>query len=269
MGTLTLALSGGGAAGIGHIPVLEALDELRLRPSAIAGTSIGAVIGACYAGGMTGAEIRAHLGTLLTDPLATARRFWRNASFRGGGPILAIDPEATIRAVLPEHLPQRIEDLALPFTAVATDYHARRPLRFTEGDLRQTLAASIAIPALFRPMQVGGRVLIDGGVTENLPIRALPASDACLAVDAATEPPSPRDEVPGPAELLAGSLHIMMHAMAAEARNGRPGLLVVTPDTKGFQALDFLRWTEILDSAEEAKAIVLRDLPGLMGAAAS
>jgi NTE family protein len=264
MGTLTLALSGGGAAGIGHVPVLEALDELGVRPFAIAGTSIGAVVGACYAAGMTGAEVRAHVGTLFSDPLATTRRFWQNASFRRGTPLLALDPEAAVRAVLPDGLPARIEDLPVPLTVVATDYHARRPVRFTEGDLRQALAASIAIPGLFRPMQIAGRVLIDGGVTENLPIRALPPSDACLASDAATEPPSPRDEVPGPAELLAGSLRIMMQAMAAEARNGRTGLLVVAPDARGFRALDFLRWAEILESAADAKAVVLRDLPALL-----
>jgi NTE family protein len=264
MGTLTLALSGGGAAGIGHVPVLEALDELGVQPFAIAGTSIGAVVGACYAAGMTGAEVRAHVGTLFSDPLATTRRFWQNASFRRATQILAIDPEAAVRAVLPEELPERIEDLPVPLTVVATDYHARHPVRFTEGDLRQALAASIAIPGLFRPMRIGGRVLIDGGVTENLPIRALPPSDACLAVDAATEPPSPRDEVPGPAELLAGSLRIMMQAMAAEARNGREGLLVVAPDARGFRALDFLRWAEILESGADAKAVVLRELPALL-----
>jgi NTE family protein len=265
MGTLTLALGGGGAAGIGHVPVLEALDELRLRPVAIAGTSIGAVVGACYAGGMTGAEIRAHVAGLMEDPLATARRFWKNASFTLGATALSIDPQATIRAVLPEALPERIEDLGIPFTIVATDYHARGPVRFTHGDLRQTLAASIAMPVIFRPVEIDGRVLIDGGVTENLPVRALPASDVCLAVDVASEPPSANGGVPGPAELLAGSLRIMMRALLTESLGSREGILLVEPDTHGFRSLEFRRWQEILDTAGAARAQVLRDLPALVG----
>ncbi|MGI1662962.1 patatin-like phospholipase family protein [Palleronia sp. KMU-117] len=265
MGTLTLALSGGGAAGIGHVPVLQALDEIGVRPTAIAGTSIGAVVGACYAGGMTGEAIRAHVATLMEDPLATARRFWRNASFRHGAPALSIDPEATILAVLPEALPERIEDLDIPMTVTATDYHARRSVRFTEGPLRKVLAASIALPAIFRPVQIDGRVLIDGGVTENLPVRALPPSDVCLAVDVATEPPSHNGGVPGPAELLAGSLRIMMRALLSESLNGRDGVLLVEPDTRGFRALEFQRWEEILQTADEARAKVRRDLPPMLG----
>lgn len=265
MGTLTLALSGGGAAGIGHVPVLEALDEIGVRPEAISGTSIGAVVGACYAGGMTGKEIRSRVAALLDDPLATARRFWKNASFRLGSIALSIDPEATIRTVLPDHLPERIEDLDIPLTIVATDYHGREARRFETGPLREALAASIALPVLFRPVQIDGLVLIDGGVTENLPVRCLPPSDVCLAVDVASEPPSDSEEIPGPAELLAGSLRIMMRALVTESVNGRDGIFVVEPDSRGFGALEFQRWEEILEAGEEAKAKVLERLPGMLG----
>ena len=267
MATLTLALSGGGAAGIGHVPVLEALDEIGVRPEAISGTSIGAVVGACYAGGMTGKEIRAHVATLLDDPLATARRFWRNASFTLESTALSIDPEATIRTVLPEHLPERIEDLGIPLTIVATDYHGREARHFEKGPLRKVLAASMALPVVFRPVKIDGRVMIDGGVTENLPIRCLPPSDVCLAVDVASEPPSDSEDIPGPAALLAGSLRIMMRALLTESVNGREGVFVVEPDSRGFGALEFQRWEEILEAAEDAKAKVLDRLPGLMGKA--
>jgi len=265
MPTLTLALSGGGAAGIGHVPVLEALDEIGVRPVAIAGTSIGAVVGACYAAGMTGADIRAHVATLLDDPLATARRFWNNASFRLGMPSMAIDALTTVRTVLPETLPERFEDLEIPLTVAATDYHARKTVYFDSGDLRKALAASIALPVLFRPVEWDGRVLIDGGVTDNLPIRCLPEADVCLAVDVASEPPSDSTDVPGPAELLAGSLRIMMRTLLTESVNGRDGVFVVEPDSRGFRALDFQRWEEILEAGDEAKAKVLDELPGMLG----
>ncbi len=265
MPTLTLALGGGGAAGIGHVPVLEALDEIGVRPEAIAGTSIGAVVGACYAGGMTGAEIRAHVETLLEDPLATARRFWDNASFRLGMPSMAINSLTTIRTVLPEAVPERFEDLEIPLTVAATDYHARETVYFDAGDLRQALAASMAFPVLFHPVRWKGRVLIDGGVTDNLPIRCLPRANVCLAVDVASEPPSDSTEVPGPAELLVGSLRIMMRALLTEAVNGRDEVFVVEPDTRGFRSLDFQRWEEILEAAELAKAKVLDELPGRLG----
>jgi predicted acylesterase/phospholipase RssA len=98
-------------------------------------------------------------------------------------------------------------------------------------------------------------------VTENLPVRALPASDVCLAVDVATEPPSANGGVPGPAELLAGSLRIMMRALLTESLGSREGILLVEPDTRGFRSLEFRRWQEILDTAGAARAQVLRELP--------
>jgi NTE family protein len=265
MRKLTLALSGGGAAGIGHVPVLEALDEIGVRPEAISGTSIGAVVGACYASGITGSEIRDHVASLLDEPLETARRFWKNASFKLGMPTMAIDAFTTIRTVLPEAVPERFEDLRIPLTVAVTDYHARKTVYFDTGELRQALAASIALPVLFRPVEWDGRVLIDGGVTDNLPIRCLPEADVCLAVDVASEPPSDSTDVPGPAELLAGSLRIMMRKMLTEAINGRDGVFVVEPDSRGFRALDFQRWKEILQAGEEAKAKVLDKLPGMLG----
>jgi NTE family protein len=119
----------------------------------------------------------------------------------------------------------------------------------------------MAMPVIFRPVEIDGRVLIDGVVTENLPVRALPASDVCLAVDVATEPPSANGGVPGPAELLAGSLRIMMRALLTESLGSREGILLVEPDTRGFRSLEFRRWQEILDTAGAARAQVLRELP--------
>jgi len=142
--TVALALSGGGAAGLGHIPVLEAFDSAGIRPCAIAGSSMGALIGACYAAGMTGAEIRAHVTALHTSPQRIIARLWGEAGFGALPGMSGLDGTLAIDCALPEDIPTQIEHLEIPLTVIATDFHAKSELRLTTGDLRIALAASRA-----------------------------------------------------------------------------------------------------------------------------
>src|SRR5689334_15147366 len=119
-----LALGGGGARGFGHIPVLEALDELGLKPSVIAGTSIGAVVGAGYAAGMSGAEIRAYCLDLFSRRTEVIAKLWqlrpkRVREFLSQG-ITQLNAERVIDTFLPKSLPQEFSGLTIPFKTVAT-----------------------------------------------------------------------------------------------------------------------------------------------------
>ncbi len=254
MARIALSLSGGGAAGLGHIPVLEAFDDLGLRPVAISGTSMGALIGAAYAAGLTAAEIRAHVLELCDRPLVTARRFFDASAPPWKNFTLALDARAAIRAVLPEGLPDRIEALAIPFTAAITDYHGRSEMLRDRGNLVDILAASIAIPGLFEPVVLEGRVCVDGGVINNLPVDALPEADLTLAVDAARELPQDRADVPGQLDAMVGSMRIMMYAMMKEKIGARPGTVLIALDSARYSALDFEKAREILDAAAPARA---------------
>lgn len=250
---VALALSGGGAAGLGHIPVLEALDDLGVRVAAIAGSSVGALIGAGYAAGMTGTDLRGHVMGLARSPSKTARKLWKELDFKGLSAILSADPEAAIGVLEPDGLPERIEDLRIPLTVMATDYHARASWAFTEGPLRPALAASIAIPGVFRPVSLGGRVYVDGGVTNNLPLDRLPEGALCIGVDVASEPPSDATEVPGGMAATVGSMRIMMRALLERTLETRPPTVLIEPASRRFGALEFWKAAEILEAADHAR----------------
>ncbi|PRX38361.1 NTE family protein [Meinhardsimonia xiamenensis] len=253
MTDIALALSGGGAAGLGHIPVLEGLDALGMKPVAIAGTSIGALIGAAYAAGLTGAQIRAHVLELLTSPSRAARRLWEEARSNGIGKLLSLEAETVVSIALPPGVPERFEDLEIPLKVIATDFHGRAERRISRGNLRAALAASIAIPGVVRPVVLDGRVMVDGGVTNNLPVEALPDGALTVAVDVASEPPSESTDIPNGLALSLGALRIMMQELLEVRLSRRPPDVLIRPPCSRFMALEFYRAAEILSAAEPAR----------------
>ena len=251
-----LALGGGGARGLAHIPVLEALDELGIKPALIAGTSIGAIFGAAYASGLSGREIRQIVLETLSDNKAVAARLWQlrprklSRMFRPGP--VQFDPERVLDVFVASHLPEKFSDLKIPLRLLATDFYGCREVDLESGPLLQAIAASIAIPAIFRPVQINGRVLIDGGVVNPLPFDGLRAScDIVLAVDVVGAPVPGSD--PGKVNLLDslfGSTQILMQTITTQKlKIEQPDILLRSPNDT-VRVLDFLKAKHILDSAD-------------------
>jgi NTE family protein len=256
--SLTVALSGGGVAGLGHIPVLAALDELGVRPAAISGTSMGAVIAASYAAGMTAAEIEAHVLSIARSPLSYTRRYLSND---WQGLISAsLNPEPIVNTIAPEVWPENVSDLAIPTTIVATDFHRREAVTFRAGNLHKAVAASIAIPGVFRPLKWNGRVLVDGGVCNNLPVDVLPPSDYTLAVDVASEPPSESNAIPGTVNIVTSSVRIMLHALTTLQIQQRENVIFVQPESRALGPLDLSRLEEAINMSRPQTEIVKRRL---------
>ncbi|MFW7413628.1 patatin-like phospholipase family protein [Demequina sp. SO4-18] len=160
---LGLALGGGGALGAAHVGVLQVLRERGIAPSIVAGTSAGAIVGAAYAVGLDPYELEEHVvhsswGTFGTF---TPRPGW--------GLLTADALRQTVRDVAGD---AAIDELPLTFGAVATDAETREAVLLRQGSVAEALAASIAVPGIFRPVRIDGRMLIDGGVAQNLPIEA-------------------------------------------------------------------------------------------------
>lgn len=259
--TIALALGAGGARGLAHIVALEAFDEMGVRPVAIAGSSIGALVGAAYAAGMDARAIRAaaldalrdRAGLMRTLLAARSRRSVAEARIRGN-PFL-IDGERLLERLWPAAAPRRFEGLLLPLQVVATDYGARAEAVFESGPLLPAIAGSIAIPGLVRPVRAGGRLLVDGGAVNPLPFdRLFGLAELLVAVDVAgvrsrREPA----RLPGRFDAMFGTLQIMQAAIVGAKLRSHPPEVVVRPPVDQFRVLDFLKANAILAAAEPVK----------------
>jgi NTE family protein len=263
-----LALGGGGVRGLAHISVLEALDELGCRPSVIAGTSMGAIIGALYASGMSGKDMKElikHYLVTKDDPrreaISKTARFltWFSAfpgkQSRGG--MLRADRFF-------DHLFQEIdkttfEDLKIPLIVVATDYWTAEEVAFHKGELIPALKASTAVPGVFPPVVIGGRVLIDGGVVNLVPYEHVTRlCDVTIAVDVTGTHTQSKHEVPGVMESILGTFSIMQtSALAGKLKVTQPNIYI-RPDIRNVRLLDIGKATDVFEQAapavEELKA---------------
>lgn len=202
---LALVLSGGAARGLAHIGVLRVLDSIGVRPSLVVGTSMGALVGALYAGGLSGRELDSLVREL---PFATLFRRYEPITFLTAGtftePVAVLPPtfvvevhagrmrlqspiarEPEIDALFNQLLLRAnltaagdFDRLPIRFRAVATDMRARRAVVLGAGDLPEAVRASIAIPVVFAPVERDGRLLVDGGLTANVPVAIARANGA-------------------------------------------------------------------------------------------
>jgi len=272
MKTFALALGGGGARGLAHIEVIEALDDMGVKPVAISGTSIGALIGAAYAAGMRGKDIRRHVIAFAHDRAETLRRLLNARAgtladlFAGSfGEATQIDAEKLCAQFLPPAIPADFSALAIPLTVVATDLHRRQEAAFSSGPLMPALAASIAIPGLLRPVAIDGRILIDGGATNPLPFDHLRGrADIVVAVDVFGVPAAGRGDMPSTWESVFSTVLIMGSAIVAAKLNHEAPDVLIRPNIGIFRTLDFYQASAILRAAEAAKAEVKEKLGALL-----
>lgn len=256
-----LALGGGGARGLAHLHVLAAFDELGVRPAAIAGASIGSIFGAGFSAGMSAAELSDHTARMLGRRSEMLSKLFRARVGRvtdlfGAGsrnPML-LDPERLLALVLPERLPATFEELEIPFSAVGTDFFGRAEIVYADGPLVPVIAASVAIPGLFRPVTHRGRMLIDGAMSNPLPFDALPPDiDAVIAVDVTGGPVALDHRAPNAFEVMLGAMQIMQGVMVeAKLARRRPDALI-RPPVDGVTLLDFFRAGPALAASEAAK----------------
>jgi len=269
--SFALALGGGGARALAHVAVLEALDELNEKPVAVAGSSMGALLGAAYAAGMSGKDIRRFILALVHDRAEVFRRLIaaRAGTFASllnvGFDVALLDAEKFCGQFLPSDIPDRFDGLAIPLVIMASDLHRREPVAFTSGALKPALAASIAVPTVMRPVVIEDRVLIDGGATNPLPFDQLRGrADVVVAVDLSGGPTDSRRDIPGAWDCLLATLSLMGGAITAEkVRHGPPDLML-RPKVGAFRALEFLQASAILRAAQPIKAELKERLAALI-----
>lgn len=195
-----LALGGGGARGAAHIGVLMELERLGIRPHLITGTSIGGMIGALLAAGQTMAETNAFFQKLNISKLY---------GLPGSAP--ALTGSSKIELLLEETLGRpTFADLSIPLAVVTSDLVTRKEVILDEGDVVTAVLATIAIPILFPPVEIGDLVLADGGILNNTPFDIARARGATyvIAVDLSNTAPfgTPDEPAPAPTGVVAKAL---------------------------------------------------------------
>ena len=171
---VALVLSSGGARGIAHIGAIEELELQGYNITSIAGTSMGALVGGVYATGKL-PEYKKWLSSL--DKLDVFKMV--DFTFSTSGLVKGDKIFNEMRKLVPD---TNIEDLKIPFTAIATDIINKKEVIFTEGDLFEAIRASISIPSVFTPLQINDSLLIDGGVLNPLPVNRIKRSDNDILV---------------------------------------------------------------------------------------
>ncbi len=260
-----LVLSGGGARGLAHVGVLQALEELRIPVDAIAGTSMGAVVGGLYASGMSAGEIDALMrgidwnAAFRDRPARNTLNFRRKQDDReflvrfplgisGGsfrvprGLIQGQRLTQTLRLqTMPVAAVENFDELPTPFRAVAADLETGARIVLGEGDLTAAMRASMSAPGVFAPVDVDGRLLVDGGIVENLPVDVAKGMgvDIVIAVDVGFQPVG-RKELTSALAVSNQAVTIMMQRETLRQR----ALLslddvLIEPDLENLQSTDF------------------------------
>jgi NTE family protein len=253
--------------------MLEAFEELGIRPRIIAGTSIGAVFGAAYASGMPARLVRAHAEEALGQRLDVVRHLFSARAepvlkFLNFIPIRSalLNPLSVLELLLPAAVPRDFAGLQIPLRVVTTDFNAREQVVLATGDLRRAVAASMALPALFTPMTIDGRLLMDGGLVNPLPFDVLGGeADITVAVDVsgASGGRSGRP-LPSAFSALMASSQIMQRSIVREKLKAHRPDIYIDVGVDAFYVLDFHRFREILAAAQPAKAQLRRQLARIL-----
>ncbi len=284
-----LALGGGGARGLAHIGVLKVLEELNVPIDYIAGTSSGAVIGGMYAAGLTPDQIEARIvgidwDDMLSDRLARRELSYRRKQndrnylfpvelgMRGFRPIFPRGliagqkvgfflRSATLRAAGVTDF----DRLAVPFRAVATDIETGAPVVLGSGDLAAAMQASMAVPGVFSPLEIGGRLLVDGGMSANVPVNTVRAmgADIIIAVNISA-PLLNRQQLESIVDISDQTLSLLsLKTNQQQLMQLHGDDILITPDLSAIGTMQFERGTEAVaagTTAATAQAPLLRNL---------
>lgn len=287
-----LALSGGGARGGAHIGVLKKLEELNVPIDYIAGTSMGAIVGALYAAGYTPDEIEtmvrdADWRSAFTDRPARRDETMRKkeldrellipyrVGFNNGSfqfPMGAVEgqhlDQMFHRFLLPVANVRNFDDLRVPFRAVATDLETGDEIVLSEGSLADAIRASMSVPGFFAPVPHQDRLLVDGGMANNLPVSVARemGADIVIAVDISMPlfKADQLDSVLSVTEQLTGFLTRRNTEVQIASLTARDILIV--PDLEGFTSTDFKAAGDLAELGYQATAefeTALAALPGV------
>ncbi len=287
--SIGLALGSGSARGWAHVGVIRALEEAGIRPDLVCGTSIGALVGAAYAAGEIERFERWLLGLKLADVIA-----FLDVKFAGG----LIEGERLMDFFRRNFVDRPVEELALPYGAVATELATGNEIWLRHGSTIDAVRASIALPGLFTPVARDGHLLVDGGLVNPVPVslaRAMGA-DVVIAVDLSADVlgrhlrprarrpkegevaqwlrklqerlsgflPRNGQPVPSVLDVVASSINIMQVRITRSRMAGEPPDAVVAPRLAHLGLMEFHRAKEAIEEGRRAVKAVLPQIRAAM-----
>ena len=281
-----LVLSGGGARGFAHVGVIKVLEENQIPVDYVAGASMGALVGALYATGRTPAEMEKLIGTLDWDKLLRGKPAFDELTYRrkqdrrnlpgaitlgGKGAALklpnSLNPGHEIglvldRLMLPYGNNTDFDNLPIPFRAVATDLVSAETVVLESGSLAQALRATMAIPGVFAPVELNGRILADGGILNNIPtdVAKEMGADIVLVVNIETQL-GDRSSLQDLVSILGQTFYVA--TVENSRRSLRQADIIVAPDLKNYSTFDFGAGSEIVKlgyEGAEQKVSLLKSL---------
>jgi NTE family protein len=267
--SVCVALGSGGARGLAHLQILEVFDELGIRPSRLAGASVGAIMGVLYAAGLSAREIR----KIIDDLTVSGEESWFDAVFsedvtrwlefveptgqRGG----LIEAGAFIDFLRKKTGCERFEDLQTPLQVVACDFWQREQVIFDSGELWPAVQASMALPGLFPPVEYQGRVLVDGGLVNPVPYDVFP--EGCgitVAVDVLGTRTPGESSVPSWFDTSFNTFQILQASIIqAKLAQSQPDILL-KPDIRDVRVLEFYRVERIYQQTAPERDRLRREL---------
>ena len=272
-----LVLSGGGARGAAHVGVLKVIDEMRIPIDAIAGTSMGAVVGGLYASGMPVSEIEKLLRSVNWEDAFRDRPPREELGFRRKqddreflvryalgvtdkgfvlprGRVQGQKLEQVLRgASLPVAAVQSFDQLPIPFRAVATDLETGEAVILDSGDLVTAMRASMSAPGVFAPVERDGRLLVDGGLVENLPVEIARSMnvDVLIVVDVSF-PLYASEDLTSPIEITNQAFAILIRGRTRQQRALLgPNDVVIEPPLGRFASAEFARVPQAVRAGEQ------------------
>ncbi|MBB5017586.1 NTE family protein [Chitinivorax tropicus] len=277
-----LVLGGGGARGLAHVGVIKMLEHYRVPIDCITGTSAGALIGGMYASGMSIEEIEKRMKEADWDDLFDSRLKRQDEDFRRKredrtymlkfelgvkdgevrlprGAVNTEKIELFIRELTQSVGPESFDKLAVPYRAIATDLETGNLYEFSKGDLALAMRASMSVPGAFEPVQIGDKLLVDGGLARNLPVenaRALCKPDTVIVVNVGS-PPLKRDDLSSIIGVMQQMVDLGINKNVREQlATLKSNDILIQPLLGDITAADFPRVAEIIPKGEQAAELV-------------
>jgi NTE family protein len=271
--SLGVALGGGGAKGLAHIAILETIDELGFEVSTLSGTSVGAVVGVLYAAGLRGEDIREAFqgwlkmpGSILEARSAKRTFGWLELVSLEVGKSHLFHAEPLLEEITNLIGAKTFEELKIPFKVVAASFWERREVVIDSGPLIPALSASFCLPGIFKPVELDGRILVDGGCVNPVPFDLIhDECDVVVAVDVlGNKLPELDGQLPTYLEGIFNTFQIAEKTIAIEKMKTHPPDIYLEPDIRDVRVLEFNKSEQVYEQTRIERERLASELPALM-----